>query len=254
MNMRSEAHPVVSRDEWVAASRLLLAREKELTSLRDQLAEERRALPWVRVDKAYTFDTHEGPRTLGELFGSHSQLVVYHFMMAPGQAQGCIGCSFVLDHLQGAVVHLAHHDVRVVVVSRAPLDEIARYQVRMGWPVEWVSSHGSDFNYDHQVSFTPKQVASGTVDYNFKRQPAWGEEAPGISVFHRNAAGEIFHTYSSYGRGGEVLLGAYALLDMTPFGRREPASGAKMQSWVKRHDEYASAAAAPRATPHACCD
>jgi len=254
MNMRTEDHPVVSRDEWAAASRLLLAREKELTRAHDLLAEERRALPWVRVDKPYAFHTHEGTRTLGELFRGNSQLVVYHFMLAPGQEEGCIGCSFLLDHLQGVVVHLAHHDVGVVVVSRAPLDEIARYQARMGWEVDWVSSHGSDFNYDYHVSFTPEQVASGEVEYNFKRQPPWGEEASGTSVFHRNTQGEVFHTYSSYGRGGEALLGAYALLDMTPLGRREPATGAKMQSWVRRHDEYEPIGAAAAAAPaHHCC-
>jgi predicted dithiol-disulfide oxidoreductase (DUF899 family) len=253
MNMRieNEEHPVASRDEWIEASRRLVQREKELTRLHDRLAQERRELPWVKIEQDYSFHTHDGPRSLAQLFGTNSQLLVYHFMLAPGQEAGCIGCSFVLDHIDGIVVHLQHHDVNVVAVSRAPLDEIARYQARMGWDIPWVSSHGSDFNYDFHVSFRPEQLAAGEVDYNFKRQVPWGEEASGLSAFYKNSQGEVFHTYSSYGRGGEILLPAYALLDMTPLGRREPAEGAKMTSWVKRHDEYQALPQAGR--NHACC-
>lgn len=251
MNMRIDTdHPVVSRDEWLEASRRLVAREKELTRLHDQLAEQRRELPWVRIDKDYRFHTHEGEQRLVDLFGDNDQLLVYHFMLAPGQDQGCIGCSFVLDHLDGVVVHLKNHGVSMVTVSRAPLEEIARYQLRMGWAMPWASSNGSDFNYDFNVSFRPKQIASGMVDYNFKRQAPWGEEASGLSAFIRNSKGEVFHTYSSYGRGGEALLPAYALLDMTPLGRREPSQGPKMSTWVRRHDEYAPQ---PQAEQHGCC-
>ncbi|MDM0112871.1 thioredoxin family protein [Variovorax sp. J22R133] len=251
MSNRIEGHRVVSRAEWIEASTRHVALEKELTRLRDRLSEERRDLPWVKLDQAYAFQTREGTRTLAELFGGNSQLVVYHFMFAPGDEAGCIGCSFVLDHMQGALVHLAHHDVSVVVVSRAPLVEIERYRARMGWNVKWASSSGSDFNYDFKVSFTPKQVASGLVDYNFKMQAPWGPEASGVSVFFKDERGDVFHTYSSFGRGGEGLLGAYTLLDMVPKGRSEPATGAKMQHWVKRHDEYDGGAAT---VPHACCN
>jgi len=252
MNMRIDMnHPVVSRAEWMEASRRLVEREKELTRAHDRLAEERRELPWVRIDKDYRFQTHQGEKSLVELFGDSEQLLVYHFMLAPGWEQGCVGCSFVLDHIDGAVVHLRNHGVQVVAASRAPLDEISRYQLRMGWGIPWVSSGGGDFNYDFHVSFRPEQVAAGEVDYNFKRQVPWGEEASGLSAFIRNAQGEVFHTYSSYGRGGEVLLPAYALLDMTPLGRREPAEGPKMSSWVRRHDEYEPDPAAPAA--HGCC-
>ena len=253
MNMRidKQPHRVASRDEWIEASRRLVAREKELTRAHDRLAEERRALPWVRIDKDYRFGTSAGQQRLIDLFGANEQLLVYHFMLAPGDEAGCIGCSFLLDHIDGVLVHLRHHGVSVVAVSRAPLDEIARYQSRMGWNTPWVSSHGSDFNYDFKVSFRPADVAAGEVDYNFKRQAPWGEEASGLSAFIRNDQGEVFHSYSSFGRGGEALLPAYALLDMTPLGRREPAQGPKMSSWVRRHDEYEPQ---PQATSqHGCC-
>lgn len=255
MNMRIDKDPhqhrVVSRDEWIEASRRLVAREKELTRAHDRLAEERRELPWVRIDKDYRFQTHQGEQQLVDLFAGNEQLLIYHFMLAPGDEAGCIGCSFLLDHIDGVLVHLRHHGVSVVAVSRAPLEEIARYQSRMGWNLPWVSSHGSDFNYDFKVSFRPEAVAAGEVDYNFKRQAPWGEEASGLSAFIRNDQGEVFHSYSSFGRGGEALLPAYALLDMTPLGRREPAEGAKMTSWVRRHDEYEPRPQA--AAQHGCC-
>lgn len=240
-------HAVVSRDEWIAARKRHLVHEKELTRMRDRLAEERRALPWVKVDKLYVFDTDDGQRTLADLFGINSQLLVYHFMLAPGDEQGCLGCSFLTDHIEGAVPHLEHHDVSVVLASRASLAEIHRYRDHMGWDVEWVSSGGSDFNYDFGVSFTPEQVASGQVTYNYKAITPWGEDAHGTSIFYKDAQGDIFHTYSTYGRGGEAFVGAYALLDMTPKGRAEGPG--KMGEWVKRHDEYEGAA-----TPaHDCC-
>ena len=252
MNMRidKDQHRVASREEWIEASRRLVAREKELTRAHDRLAAERRALPWVRIDKDYRFQTPQGEQRLIDLFAGNEQLLIYHFMLAPGQEAGCIGCSFLLDHIDGVVVHLRNHGVSVVAVSRAPLQEIARYQSRMGWGIPWVSSHGSDFNYDFKVSFRPEDVVAGEVDYNFKRQAPWGEEASGLSAFIRNEQDEVFHSYSSFGRGGEALLPAYALLDMTPLGRREPAEGAKMTSWVRRHDEYAPQ---PHATQHGCC-
>ena len=252
MNMRigKNQHRVVSREEWIDASRRLLAREKELTRAHDVLAEQRRALPWVRIDKDYRFESTLGDQRLIDLFGTNEQLLVYHFMLAPGEEAGCIGCSFLLDHIDGVEVHLRNHGVSVVAVSRAPMEEIARYRSRMGWKIPWGSSYGSDFNYDFKVSFRPDQIATGEVDYNFKRQAPWGEEASGLSAFIRNEEGEVFHSYSSFGRGGEALLPAYALLDMTPLGRREPIEGPKMSSWVRRHDEYEPG---PRAAGHGCC-
>ena len=252
MNMRIDKapHRIVPRDEWIEASRQLVAREKELTRAHDRLAAQRRELPWVRIDKDYRFQTHQGEQGLIDLFAGNEQLLVYHFMLAPGDTAGCIGCSFVLDHIDGILVHLRHHGVSVVAVSRAPLPEIGRYQSRMGWTIPWVSSHGSDFNYDFKVSFRPQDVAAGEVDYNFKRQAPWGEEASGLSAFIRNDQGEVFHSYSSFGRGGEALLPAYALLDMTPLRRRGPAEGPKMTTWARRHDEYAPG---PQAAQHGCC-
>src|SRR5215472_15099665 len=201
-------HPVVSRDEWLAERKRLLAREKELTRLRDQIARERRALPWVRIDKNYVFDTPDGQRTLADLFDGRRQLLVQHFMFGPGWEQGCPSCSFMADHSDGMTVHLAHRDVTLVAVSRAPLGDIERFRRRMGWQFRWVSSHGSDFNYDFGVSFAPEEVAKGEVTYNYSTWPFAFEEWPGISVFIKNSD-EIFHTYSTYGRGVEVMMGTY---------------------------------------------
>ena len=247
MNMPD--HAVVSRDEWIAARKRHLLREKALTRMRDELSAERRALPWVRVEKPYTFHTLEGEKSLSDLFGANSQLVIYHFMLAPGQDEGCVGCSLLADHLEGAVVHLEHHDVSVSMVSRAPLADIQRYRARMGWEIPWVSSHGSEFNYDFNVAFTPEQVASGKVDYNYQAIKPWGEDAHGTSVFYKDADGHVFHTYSSYGRGGEAVLGTYAVLDMTPKGRNESGPGGDLVDWVKRHDSYDDA---PQ-TARRCC-
>jgi predicted dithiol-disulfide oxidoreductase (DUF899 family) len=233
----TENHRVVSRDEWVAERKTLLAHEKELTRLRDQIARERRALPWVRVEKNYVFDTPEGQRTLAELFDGRRQLLVQHFMLGPGWEQGCPSCSFMADHNDGMNVHLAHRDVTLVAVSRAPLVEIERFRRRMGWQFEWVSSHGSDFNYDFGVSFTPEQVAKGELYYNYGTWPHAYEEWPGVSVFFKNDANEVFHTYSTYGRGVEVMMATYNMLDLTPKGRDERNVEYKME-WVRHHDRY----------------
>jgi predicted dithiol-disulfide oxidoreductase (DUF899 family) len=236
------SHPVVPRERWLAERQQLLAREKELTRLEDQIASERRALPWVRVDKDYVFDTPDGPRKLAELFHGRRQLLVQHFMLGPDWEQGCPSCSFMADHLDGMAPHLGARDVTLLVVSRAPLAQIERFQRRMGWQFRWVSSHGSDFNHDFGVSFTPLQLAQGKVAYNYKVQPFPAEEAPGISVFARNDAGEVFHTYSTYGRGVEVMMGTYRLLDLAPRGRDEQ-NAAYTMDWVRHHDRYATAKA-----------
>ncbi|MCE9665550.1 thioredoxin family protein [Halomonas sp. M5N1S17] len=235
------SHPVVSREKWLTARKELLAREKELTRLRDDLNAKRRALPWVKVDKEYVFDTPEGRKTLAELFNGRSQLIVHHFMFGPRWGAGCIGCSFTADHIEGTRVHLEHHDVSLVRVSRAPLDEIEAYRRRMGWQVKWVSSHGSDFNYDYQVSFTPEAIVQGTVTYNYATANVSIEDLSGLSVFYRNDKGDVFHTYSTYGRGDELVDSTYMLLDMTPKGRNETGPHRNLMDWVKRHDEYESA-------------
>jgi predicted dithiol-disulfide oxidoreductase (DUF899 family) len=249
----TENHRVVTRDEWVAERKALLAHEKELTRLCDQIARERRALPWVRIDKNYVFDAPEGRRTLAELFEGRRQLLVQHFMLAPGWEQGCPSCSFMADHSDGMNVHLAHRDVTLVAISRAPLAEIERFRQRMGWRFKWVSAHGSDFNYEFGVSFTPEEVANGKLDYNYGTWPFAGQEWPGISVFYKDEAGQIFHTYSTYGRGVEVMMGTYNMLDLTPKGRDERDVDNKME-WVRHHDRYeptAVAKAAP-ATGSSC--
>ncbi len=239
-------HPVVSRDEWLVARRALLAQEKEATRLRDRLNAARLALPWVRLDKTYVFETPNGRRTLADLFAGRSQLMVYHFMLGPGWAAGCPGCSFLADHLDGMLPHLDHHDVTLAAVSRAPLAEIETYRRRMGWRFPWVSSHGDDFNHDFHVSFTPEQLAKGQVGYNFGTidAPHANDELPGLSAFFRGDDGQIFHTYSSYARGPEELIGTLMLLDRAPLGRNERT----VMDWVRRHDEYEDA---PKAV--SCC-
>jgi predicted dithiol-disulfide oxidoreductase (DUF899 family) len=229
-------HAVVSREAWLEARLALLAEEKALTRARDALNARRLALPWVRVTKEYGFDTPAGRRTLAELFDGRSQLVVYHFMFGPGWKAGCPGCSFMADHFDGALVHLNRHDVSLVAVSRAPLGEIAAYKARMGWGFPWVSSFGGDFNADFQASFTPEQLASGRVFYNFQDMlsEGMGGEQPGLSVFYRDANGAVFHTYSAYARGDEDLLGTLMILDRAPLGRNETGT----LSFVKRRDEY----------------
>jgi len=227
-------HAVVSHDEWLTARRNLLKAEKEATRLRDKVAEKRRELPWVKVEKNYVFDTLDGPRTLAELFDSRSQLLVQHFMFAPGWKEGCPSCSYMADHTDGMNLHLAHHDVSMVAVSRAPLAELERYRQRMGWKFRWVSSNKNSFNFDFRVSFTPEEVASGRIDYNFGQWDETGEEWPGVSAFYKDKAGEVFHTYSTFGRGVEVMMGTYAMLDLAPKGRNEDEG----MDWVRRHDRY----------------
>jgi predicted dithiol-disulfide oxidoreductase (DUF899 family) len=231
------APKIASRDEWLAARRELLAKEKRFTRLRDELAAERRALPWVPVDKSYVFDGPSGKETLSELFAGRSQLVVYHFMLGPGWKEGCPSCSLLSDHLDGSIVHLAARDVTLAVVSRAPYAEIAAFKARMGWRFPWVSAFGSDFNRDYHVSFSKEEVATGEFYYNYGMDGFPSEEAPGISVFAKDASGAIFHTYSSYGRGGEPMIGVYHFLDMVPKGRDEAGLPWPM-AWVRHHDRY----------------
>lgn len=228
-------HRIVSREEWIEVRRELLAKEKEWTRLRDELSAERRALPWVRIDKEYAFDGPDGRATLRDLFAGRSQLVIKHFMLGPGWKDPCVGCSFESDHIDGVVIHLEHHDVSYVAVSRAPYPEIAAAQRRMGWRFRWVSSFGSDFNYDFNASFTPEQIAAGKATYNYREGAAPMEEMSGRSIFYKDEDGAIFHTYSSFARGGEVMLSAYALLDMTPKGRNEKSN---LTDWVRHHDRY----------------
>jgi predicted dithiol-disulfide oxidoreductase (DUF899 family) len=230
-------HAVVSREEWLAARKELLAKEKELTRMRDRLSAERRALPWVKIEKEYIFDGAEGRETLADLFAGRSQLIVKHFMLGPDWQEGCVGCSFEVDHAEAALVHLEHHDVSYVAVSRAPFAKIDAFRKRMGWRLKWVSSHGSDFNFDFHVSFTPDEIARGEAYYNFGLQPIGIDEMSGRSVFYRDAAGNIFHTYSSYARGGEMFLGTYHFLDITPNGRHETKNG-NLTDWVRHHDRY----------------
>jgi predicted dithiol-disulfide oxidoreductase (DUF899 family) len=232
----SAGHEVVSREAWLVARRALLAREKEETRLRDQINAERLALPWVRIEKTYSFDTPQGRRSLGDLFNGRSQLIVYHFMLGPDWPAGCKGCSFLADHLDGALPHLEHHDVTLTAISRAPLPKIEAYKARMGWRFPWASSHGSDFNFDFGVSFTPEQLAADTVFYNFAEIGAarGHDELPGLSAFFKDERGTIFHTYSSYARGGEELIGTLMILDRAPKGRNESTT----MDFVRRHDEY----------------
>ncbi|MGH9614734.1 MAG: DUF899 domain-containing protein [Bryobacteraceae bacterium] len=241
-------YPVVSQKEWLTARKALLAKEKEATHLRDKINAERLALPWVKVEKKYIFDTPKGKKTLADLFEGRSQLLTYHFMLGPGWAAGCPGCSFLSDHIDGALPHLEHHDVTYTAVSRAPLPEIEAYKKRMGWRFPWASAFGSDFNYDYHVSFDKDDLASGKVVYNFTETPVPADSAdtelPGLSAFYKDEAGDIFHTYSSYARGGEELIGTLMILDRAPKGRNEKTT----MDFVRRHDEYQDA---PKA--HDCC-
>jgi predicted dithiol-disulfide oxidoreductase (DUF899 family) len=241
-------HAIVSQDEWLTARKALLAREKEFTRARDVLSTERRALPWVKIDKAYVFEGPQGRETLSDLFGGKSQLIIYHFMLGPGWVQGCPSCSYLADHFDGANIHLAQRDVSFVVVARAPYAEIEAYKKRMGWNFKWVSSYGSDFNHDFHVSFTPEEKASGKVEYNYAKGEFPSEEAPGLSTFIKDN-GAVYHTYSTYGRGLDMFIGAYHFLDVAPKGRDEAGLPWSM-AWVKRHDEYEPRAVIPRAT---CC-
>jgi predicted dithiol-disulfide oxidoreductase (DUF899 family) len=232
-------HAIVSHDEWVAARKELLAQEKEFTRLRDQLSQARRAMPWERVDKAYAFDGPNGRETLAQLFAGRSQLVVYHFMFDPGWEAGCKGCSFWADNLERNVVHLAHRDVTLVAVSRAPLAKLDAFRRRMGWTFKWVSSAGSDFNYDYGVSFVLEQIKKGEAAYNYAPRPSDSTmtELPGLSVFYKEGDGALFHTYSTYARGLDMLNTAYHCLDLVPKGRDE-AGLTPRSAWVRLRDSY----------------
>lgn len=233
----TDTHRIVNHSEWVQNRQQLLAAEKELTRARDQLANRRRELPWERVEKAYSFEAPNGQVTLADLFGGHSQLLVYHVMFAPDWDAACKSCSFWIDGFSGALSHLAQRDVSVVAISLAPLAKLRAYAKRMGWSIPWVSSAGSDFNFDYGVSFTPETIASGAGTYNYAPKRNNGPEQPGVSVFKKTADGAVFHTYSTYARGIDALNPAYQLLDLLPKGRDEDALEYTM-AWLKRHDEY----------------
>ncbi len=226
-------HNVVSREDWLVLRKQHLKNEKALTRLRDLVAAERRTLPWVKVDKAYVFETAEGRKTLAELFGDNSQLIIHHFMWRWDLDQGCLSCSLEADHAEGALIHLQNHDVSYVRVARAPIEKLLAYGKRLGWTARWASSFGNDFNYDYHVSFTKEQLDAGRVEYNYGLVEGF-DELPGISVFCKDENGNVFHTYSSYARGNEEVIGAFIYLDMTPKGRNET----DIMDWVKRNDEY----------------
>jgi predicted dithiol-disulfide oxidoreductase (DUF899 family) len=231
------ASRIVSEAEWLVARKDLLTREKELTRLRDELSRHRRELPWVKIEKEYVFEGAAGKETLSDLFEGRNQLVVYHFMLGPGWGEGCKSCSYLADHFDGPNWHLPHRDVTFLVVSRAPLAEIEAYKKRMGWRFKWVSSYGSDFNLDYHVSFTKEDEKKGAVYYNYSTQEFMSDELPGLSVFYKDEGGDVFHTYSTYARGLDSLVGAYNLLDLVPKGRDEDHLDFTMD-WVRRHDDY----------------
>ena len=234
----SEMNPrVVSEAEWLVARKDLLTREKELTRLRDEVSRHRRELPWVKVDKEYLFDGPDGRETLADLFDGRSQLIVYHFMFGPGWEEGCKSCSYLADHFDGANWHLPHRDVTFVVISRALLAELEPYKKRMGWRFKWLSSHGNDFNFDYHVSATEEEKTKGKMFYNYRTDELMGDEMPGLSVFYKDDNDDVFHTYSTYARGLDILVGAYNLLDLVPKGRDEDDLGFTMD-WVRRHDQY----------------
>jgi predicted dithiol-disulfide oxidoreductase (DUF899 family) len=257
---RINQHRVVSPAVWLTTRRRYLVREKEFTRLRDELSRERRELPWETVEKPYVFEARNGKQTLADLFDGRSQLFVYHFMLGPGWKEGCPGCSYVSDHFDGATIHLANRDVTFVAVSRAPLAEIDAFKKRMGWKFKWVSSFGSDFNFDYHVSFTKDDQAKGKVYYNYDERVFPSEEGPGASTFVKDDAGQIFHTYSTYGRGLDMLLGTYNMLDMMPKGRDEAGLPSSM-AWLRHHDKYErpylteseAQSAAPEASALPCC-
>jgi predicted dithiol-disulfide oxidoreductase (DUF899 family) len=228
---------VVSHADWLTARKDFLKKEKEFTRLRDELSRQRRELPWEKVDKNYVFDGPNGKVTLADLFDGRSQLIVYHFMFGPGWTEGCKSCSYLADHFDGPAIHLANRDVTLAVISRAPIAEIAGFKKRMGWRFPWVSSFGSDFNYDYHVSFTPEEQVSGKVEYNYELTQFPSEEGPGLSAFFKDANGDIFHTYSSYSRGLDIFVGAYNFLDHAPKGRDEAGLAFSM-AWVRHHDKY----------------
>lgn len=244
-----KSQQVVSREDWTSARKALLKKEKALTQMLDMVSAERQAMPWERVEKHYVFDAQDGEKTLADLFDGKSQLVVHHLMFAPDWDAGCPSCSFQAEHIDGPAVHLEQRDVKIVAVSRAPIDKLAAYKRRMGWRFDWVSSNDGDFNYDFGVAFSDDDIARGEIDYNFgtiRVDPRYlSKDLPGISVFYKNAEGEIFHTWSTYARGLDMLLGANHYLDVTPKGRGNAAPA----GWPKRHDEYPQ-----NEKSDACCD
>lgn len=255
-----QEHQVVSPQEWIASRRELLRKEKEFTKLRDDLSRQRRELPWEKIEKKYVFQGPNGTETLADLFDGRSQLIVYHFMFGPGWEAGCPSCSYLADHFDGSLIHLANRDVTLVVVSRAPMAQIEAFKKRMGWRFKWVSSFDSDFNSDYHVSFTKEGAAKGKGDYNYELVEFPSEEAPGASVFYKNGEGELFHTYSSYARGLDILVGTYNFLDLVPKGRDEDGLAFTM-AWVRHHDRYAenyfvdpkAQYVAPKSLGSSCC-
>jgi predicted dithiol-disulfide oxidoreductase (DUF899 family) len=233
----ANGHRVVSREEWLKERLALLAEEKELTHRREALANKVRELPWVKVEKHYVFDAPSGKASLAELFGSKSQLVVYHFMFDPTWSQGCKSCSFIADHYNAIVIHLAHRDISFLTVSKAPIEKIEQFRVRMGWSFPWVSGANTDFGNDFGVSFSDQELAEGKTVYNFNRKPYPIRELPGLSVFAKDAAGNIYHTYSTYARGLDNFLTAYQYMDVTPKGRDEAET--PNMGWLRHHDRYA---------------
>ena len=238
-------HQVVNAAEWTRARKALLEKEKEFTRARDALSQARRDLPWERVEKSYVFDGPSGPESLADLFDGRSQLIVYHFMFGPDATVGCKSCSFWADNFERNVVHLAHRDVTLVAVSRGPLDKLSAFKKRLGWTFKWVSSGRNDFNFDYNVSFDPSRPGEAT--YNYAPKTFGGTELPGISVFYRDDSGAVFHTYSTYTRGLDMMNAAYHYLDLTPLGRHEEGLPYPMD-WVRLRDQYA-----PEATKDACC-
>ncbi len=232
--MNEMKHPVVNQEEWTAARQRLLKKEKELTRFRDEVNQMRLQLPWQRVEKDYTFEGPEGTVSLSDLFDGRSQLIIYHFMFGPGWTEGCSGCSFISDHVDGALPHLNGHDVSFAAVSRAPLAEFTPFKERMGWQFPWVSSNGSDFNYDFHASYHRDELDAGEVFHNYTMQKLNYEEQHGISAFFKDDDGSIYHTYSSYERGGDILINAYNFLDMAPLGRNEQSP----MDWMRLHDQY----------------
>jgi len=231
-------HEVVNADEWEKAHAAFLEKEKAFIRAKDELSRSRLNLPWKKVEKNYTFEGSQGKRTLAELFEGKSQLILQHFMLAPGWEAGCEGCSFMADHIDGTLPHLNQKDVAYVAVSRAPIATIEKFKKRMGWTFPWYSSNGTDFNYDFHVSFTDGEKQKNEVYYNFSRQQYMGEEMPGVSSFYKDEKGQVFHTYSSYARGAEQVIATYSLLDIAPKGRNEEGFKVHPMEWVRHHDKY----------------
>ncbi|MFQ5993449.1 MAG: DUF899 domain-containing protein [Acidiferrobacterales bacterium] len=230
-------HAVVSHEQWVAARKKLLAKEKEFSRLRDALSQQRRDLPWEKVEKEYVFEGSDGKESLADLFDGRSQLIIYHFMFDPDWEEGCKSCSFLADHYDPSIIHLKHRDATMVTVSRAPLRKLQAFKRRMGWNFKWVSSLDSDFNWDYQVSFKPEDTEKKQVYYNYAMQSFPVAEGPGISVFFKKKSGDVYHTYSSYARGLDMFIGAYHLLDIVPKGRDEAGLSYGME-WLRHHDRY----------------